>query len=119
MFALMLHCGLRPGEAQAMTWNNIDLANKTLTVTQAVKKTTSIGCVNIKIGEPKTGSSARTISMPQALINLMKPAYKKGFGYVVPGQNGQPISEQRYTRAWASFYREMQINAGAKLHRNA
>lgn len=119
LFALMFYCGLRPGEARAMTWNNIDMENKTITVTQAVKKTGNTGCAGIKLGAPKTESSTRTIPMPQRLIELLKPAYKKGFEYVVPGETGQPISEQRYNRAWDSFYREMQIAAGAKLYRNA
>ena len=34
------------------------------------------------------------------------------------GNPGQPISEQRYKHAWQSFFRNMQIAAGATLYRN-
>ena len=119
LFALMFYCGLRPGEARAMTWNNIDMVNKTLSVTHAVKKSTTKTNTGIIVGAPKTDSSTRIVPMPDILVEMFRPIYQKSFSYVVPGKDGKPISEQCYHRARDSFFRQMQIEAGAKLYRNA
>ena len=118
LFALMYYCGLRPGEARAMTWNQIHFKTQTLQVCQSVKKTKDSTNKGIQLGSPKTEAGVRTIPMPQALIDILSPIAKKGFGYVVESRPGQPISEQRYKHAWQSFFRNMQIAAGATLYRN-
>lgn len=118
LFALMYYCGLRPGEARALTWNHIDFKAQTLRVCQAVKKTMDCTQKGVLIGPPKTDGGERTIPMPQALVDLLQPIAQKGFGYVVSTDTGQPISEQRYRNAWHSLFREMQLAAGAKTYRN-
>ena len=118
LFALMYYCGLRPGEARAMTWNHIDFKAQTLHVCQAVKKTMDCTQKGVQLGPPKTDGGERTIPMPQALVDLLQPIAQKGFGYVVSTDTGKPISEQRYRNAWHSFFREMQLLAGAKTYRH-
>lgn len=57
---LMLLCGLRPQEAMALKWSDIDQINRRLMVRRAVKKDNTIA-------ETKTASGARDIPIPPAL----------------------------------------------------
>lgn len=57
---LMLLCGLRPQEAMALKWSDIDQVNRRLMVRRAVKKDNTLA-------ETKTASGARDIPIPPAL----------------------------------------------------
>lgn len=61
---LMLYCGLRPSEVQALTWNDIDLESRTVTVSKSIKP-------NGSIGPPKTNAAYRTIPIPAHLIRTL------------------------------------------------
>lgn len=62
---LMLLCGLRPQEAMALRWSDVDRVNKRLIVRQAVKKDNTIA-------ETKTSAGARDIPIPPVLWNSLK-----------------------------------------------
>lgn len=61
---LMLYCGLRPSEAQALTWADIDLEGRTITVSKSLKP-------NGSIGAPKTNAAYRTIPIPAHLVRTL------------------------------------------------
>lgn len=61
---LSIVTGLREGEALALTWDDIDLTNNTITV----NKTFSKGVLST----PKTQASNRTIKIPNALSEVLK-----------------------------------------------
>lgn len=115
LFGIMLACGLRPSEARALKWENIDIKNKQLSITATVatRKDT--------LKQPKSKAGIRTIPIPDwymemfqknAVVNINKNAF------IFFGSNNRPMTEQRLKRAWLSFRREMDILAGAKLYRN-
>ena len=62
---LMLYCGLRPSEAQALNWSDIDLEARTVTVNKSLKP-------NGSIGAPKTVSAYRVIPIPAHLVLTLK-----------------------------------------------
>jgi len=62
---LMLYCGLRPSEAQALTWDDIDLDGRTITVTKSLKP-------NGSIGPPKTNAAYRTIPIPAHFVRTLQ-----------------------------------------------
>lgn len=71
MFETLYFCGLRRGELRGLTWENIDLEEKNLTVNK--------NCVNEKgdhgywkLYTPKTRTNYRTIPMPDILVNDLK-----------------------------------------------
>lgn len=85
---LSIITGLREGEALALTWNDIDLVNNTITV----NKTYSKGVLST----PKTKASNRTIKIPNALIEVLKE-HKRNVLFnsknlVFPNQNGNYIN---------------------------
>ncbi|MGB5755523.1 MAG: site-specific integrase, partial [Acidimicrobiales bacterium] len=56
--------GLRIGEALGLRWVDVDLADRTITVSRAVSEAGG----RVTIGEPKTRSSLRTLVFPSALV---------------------------------------------------
>ena len=80
------YCGLRISETFALTWDDIDLENKTLTVNKQVlkrnfgadvRKAASIkGKKELRsswyFGSPKTGSSVRTIKFGESLYKALR-----------------------------------------------
>jgi len=69
LFTLLARTGLRIGEALALTWDDIDLKNGTLSVTK-----TLIYPLNTdpRVTTPKTRSSIRTIKLDPETIRAMK-----------------------------------------------
>lgn len=111
-FGIMYACGLRPAEARALTWFNINMSEKTVTITQAVQG----GSNNIK--EPKTAAGHRTIPIPDWFLPHLQALPKTSL-YVFPSRDSnKPMTEHRYTQSWQSFLREMDLIAGAQTYRN-
>lgn len=112
MFDLSLDCGLRPQEVRALTWSNVDLKNGLITITGAVKSRTNT------IAETKSKAGIRQVPIPNNLLARLKEMRQPSLGLVFADYQGKPISIDRYERAWHSFYRLMDIEAGAQTYRN-
>ena len=81
---LAAFCGLRLSEIMGLRWSDIDFENGTLQIRQVMLSRTS----NTIIKEvPKTKSSARPITVPSPVLNVLKQKNKNGVGLVV-GKNG-------------------------------
>jgi integrase len=112
IFAIMLACGLRPGEARALTWFNVDLKNKLLFVQQAVENHSN----NIK--EPKTSAGIRTVPIPDWYMPYLTNKKKSQSIFVFPNTLGNVLDATAIRRAWDSFRRQMDLEAGAETYRN-
>lgn len=112
MFAITYACGLRPGEVRSLTRFNMDLAKNVFNVTNAVES----GSHDIK--SPKTKAGTRSVPIPQWLADKLKSMPHNDTPYLFPNTKGKPLTEKGYYRSWASFLRQMDINAGAELYRN-
>lgn len=82
LILLDLATGLRQGELLALDWDNIDLKNKTLSVTKSVKEVYVYENDEKKHIEtlfqvPKTKNSYRTISIPDVIIDVLKKINNK------------------------------------------
>lgn len=111
-FGMMLACGLRPGEVRALSWTNVDLKNKRLTVKHAIED----GTKNIKA--PKSKAGERTIPIPDWYMPIIGGIKRTDSLLVFPDANGEVINKEACRRSWHSFAREIDIMNGAKLHRN-
>ena len=74
---LSLYTGMRIGEVCALRWENIDLENKMINVTQTVqriykKDLTGAGKSKLLMATPKTRSSARSIPISQLLLPILR-----------------------------------------------
>ena len=78
-FDLLYYCGVRYGEANALTWDDIDLGENEVSITKTL--TTKIKGVKWHISTPKTKASVRTLPLPkQVKSSLMElKAYYKTY----------------------------------------
>lgn len=73
VFETLFYCGLRQGELQALTWEDIDFDKKTINVNKTL--TTKLKGQKYSIFPPKTKSSYRTIPIINKLYNDLKMLY--------------------------------------------
>lgn len=71
---LSLYCGFRKGETLALHWSDIDFENKKISISKSVGKAED----GVVVKKPKTATSVRTVSFPDAIIPLLKQ-YKKEY----------------------------------------
>lgn len=102
MFEFDLWTGLRRGELLALSWENIDLENKTLRVCQTLVKTAN--------GDEiiHTTKSRRERVIPIAdkaveLLHLIKK-YDSTDGFLFTSERGLPISLRNYNRLYHKYF---------------
>ena len=78
---LAAHTGARRNEIIALTWDDIDVGARTLTINKAVEETVAFGR---HIKEPKTAKGRRTIAIDSALIERLR-AYRDEMKRMVAG----------------------------------
>src|SRR5262245_8962811 len=67
LVVLALSTGCRQGELLALTWEDIDLSNATLTVRRSLAQTNG----GFVVKEPKTAASRRTITLPSLAVSVL------------------------------------------------
>ena len=93
---LLLHTGLRRGEALALHSDNIDFEKKLIYVRQSVYFKSN----RPELKPPKTEAGNREVFLLDCLIPILKN--KKG--YIFGGET--PMSEQAFRRAWERYQKE-------------
>lgn len=73
MFYLELVSGVRKGELVAILWDDLDTANRTI----SVSKQAAVRNGEITISRPKTETSVRKISIPQEAVDLLIQEHEK------------------------------------------
>ena len=106
---LMLYCGLRPGEVNALQWKHVDLAVGVVKVRQAMKHNSTV------IGSPKSAAGIRDIPIPDILGEELHGGTPEDY---VASWTGGAITRAAQHRMWLSVLREMDILAGATVYRN-
>ena len=88
-FMLLYWTGMRIGELLALTYEDIDLEKRILTVKKTIQR---IQCVNgfaktkLILTEPKTESSKRTIPIPEYMAEILQKHIKSGSAFLVSGK---------------------------------
>lgn len=122
LIAVMLYCGLRPGEVTGLTWDCVDFRHRTLTVRQS-RKLLPDG--TMLIGETKAQSD-RVQQIPDSpaapvlsLLRSHETAQKKqrqvaaaweDFDLVFPNEIGRPIDPSNLRREIAGLCEEAGIS---------
>lgn len=73
-YALLLETGLRTGELIALTWNDVDFENRTLTIKKSMEYRYSTGCW--RAGPTKSPQSYRTIPLTNRALEILETIYK-------------------------------------------
>jgi integrase len=109
----LLYTGMRPAEAVALSWDDVDLDKKEIHVRAAKESGT-----HNKIKAPKTEAGTRVIPIHSKLLPLLTKAPRSKCGRVFVNEAGNPHNENSLRRLWENFKREMDIAMGAKLYRS-
>ena len=93
LFALLLGTGVRPSEAAALRWPDLDPQAKTLSVRRTVVRPKGGGW---QYEEPKTKRGKRTIALPDGLITTLlehrESAPPSEHDLIFPATNGEPLN---------------------------
>lgn len=106
---IMLYCGLRRGEALALTWEDIDFKERVIRVSKSVQSLRGV----TKIKEPKTKNSIRSIPIPNILFSVLMEI-RKPKGLITPDKNGHLYSSNAYTCEWLSYTNFLNKCAGGQ-----
>mgnify|MGYP000454643389 FL=1 len=74
MFYLELVSGLRKGELTALLWSDLDITNRTISVSKQYVKNPN---GELTLSRPKTETSVRKVSVPQEAVDLLVAAHKR------------------------------------------
>ncbi len=98
--------GLRRGEITALTWNDIDFENKTITV----NKSYDFRAKELKL--PKTAAGIRVVPMPESLSEFLKTENKTSI-YVCTSQKNKMLTENAWNKMLESFLVELECEYGS------
>ncbi len=76
---LLLYCGLRRGELIALTWNDVDLKAKSITINKSVIFVDN----QAQVKSPKSSSGVRTIPIPDTILEALKQSRKGAISTMV------------------------------------
>ncbi len=110
----LLYTGMRPGEAAALTWLDVDFVHNEIHVHAAVESGSSV------IKTPKTAAGIRDIPIHAALRPLLLAASvgKAPLAPVFASRSGTHYTDAGLQALWRSFRRALDIHCGATLYRN-
>lgn len=107
---LMLYCGLRRGELIALTWKDVDLTNKTLSISKAATTTSN----QHTLKAPKTEAGKRLVPIPDFLVEILRSHRASSSMMVCPSATGTMMSSQAWKRAWDSYMHFLNLKAGGR-----
>ena len=111
---IMMYAGLRRGELIPLQWNDVDLAQGTISVTKSVEIIG--GHPKIKAGG-KTAGSCRVIDIPNRLVQFLTQEKSDAgpFDLVCPSVKGTMLSESGFRRMWESYLSDLNFKYGNRL----
>ena len=107
MFYLELVSGLRKGELVALLWSDLDIKNRTISVSKQYIKNPN---GELTLSRPKTETFVRKVSIPQMAVDLLIQEHEKhpGNPYMFPS----PITGEMY-------YPDSVVNLHKKILKDA
>lgn len=96
--------GLRPEERYALDWSDLDVENRTISVSKAYTAASSVHGGN-SLKAPKTELSTRVIPMHPKFAEWLETQERTDGAFIL-GANGQRISPSTAQKRWRAFLRE-------------
>ncbi len=114
MFALFaLYTGCRRGELLALEWSDIDIKNRTISITKSLYHEGNVP----KIKKPKTETSIGTLPILNALYDKISPK-KSGIVFSDPS-TGTYITNKRFTTLWKKYQTQAGVSCTPHQLRHA
>ena len=102
---IMLYTGLRRGELTALSWSDVDLTAKTITVNK------SYCYQSRKIKSTKTEAGTRTVPIPEFLVAYLQGLSKESV-LVFPNTDGKYMNNSSWEKLWDSYMRALNRKYG-------
>ena len=106
---ILYYCGLRRGEALALTKKDFNWKSKTVSISKVI---VFDGNNPILKPYPKSDNGIRLVPLPEASISILRPYVTNCKGYLFKGQNTPLMTETAYKRMWQSIITSMNVAAG-------
>lgn len=106
---IIYYCGLRRGEALALTPEDFDFINHTVSISKVV---VFDGNSPIIKPYPKSDNGIRLVPLPEPSESILKPYVDNCTDYLFKGQNKALMTDTAYRRMWQSIITEMNIACG-------
>jgi len=112
MFAYWaLYTGCRRGELLALTWEDVDLEERTISITKSI----SYEGITPHLKSPKTEAGTRTLPVLDKLKEVISP----GKGLIFPGKDGNHMTESEFFCLWGRYAKAAGISCTAHQLRHA
>lgn len=108
---IMMLSGLRRGELAALTWNDVDLKARTITVNK-VMEYDSNGVPTLR-HVTKSAAGMRVVDIPQKLADYMAQMPRDNV-LVIHTVEGRVMTTSAWVKLWRSYMRELNIKYGER-----
>ena len=108
---IMMLSGLRRGELAALTWNDVDLKARTITVNKAIAYDSN-GVPSLR-HITKTEAGMRTVDIPQRLADYMTELPRDNL-LVIHSVRGEVMTESAWKKLWGSYLRVLNEKYGVR-----
>lgn len=108
---IMMLSGLRRGELAALTWNDVDLKERTITVNKVIAYDSN-GVPSLR-HITKTEAGMRTVDIPQRLADYMAALPKDNL-LVIHSARGTVMTESAWAKLWRSYLRLLNEKYGTR-----
>lgn len=108
---IMMLSGLRRGELAALTWNDVDLENRTISVNKVLEYDSN-GVPSLR-NITKTAAGMRTVDIPQRLADYMAGMPRDNL-LVIHSAHGGVMTESAWKKLWQSYMRELNCKYGQR-----
>lgn len=108
---IMMLSGLRRGELAALTWNDVDLTARTLTVNKVIEYDSN-GVPSLR-HVTKSAAGMRVVDIPQKLADYMAQMPRDNV-LVIHTVEGRVMTTSAWVKLWRSYMRELNIKYGER-----
>lgn len=105
---IMMYAGLRRGELIPLTWNDINLDDRTIAINKAVQLIK--GKLEVK-SSAKTDAGRRVIDIPQRLADYLRGVQRNGV-LVCANAKGTIHTDSSWTKMWESYLTDINFQQG-------
>lgn len=108
---IMMLSGLRRGELAALTWNDVDLKGRTITVNKVIEYDSN-GVPSLR-HITKSAAGMRTVDIPQQLADYMAALPRDNL-LVIHSAHGSVMTESAWAKLWRSYMRVLNEKYGTR-----
>ena len=108
---IMMLSGLRRGELAALTWDDVDLKERTITVNKVIEYDSN-GAPSLRY-VTKSAAGMRTVDIPQRLVEYMEKMPRDNL-LVIHSTHGRVMTESAWKKLWGSYMKELNRKYGTR-----